>query len=376
MRTQQESTRPTLVRRTGQLMLKPFTLFRQLWSPLEILRRIALPLSLLFTVFISGSAGYYVLGAIYEKHWSFIDCMYMTSITLTTVGFGDYLGAEAFEVGKIYNMILVIAGMSVTLYSTSSLTAFIVEGHLRSAVQENRMHRRIARLENHTIICGGGRTGIHIINEHVEMGMPFVVIDNNQAELEHHAAHYPDMLYICGDATDEEILEAAGVRRAKNLVAALSKDQDNLYLVVSARYVCPNVRIIAKCFDHAAAGKFIAAGANHVVSSTYIGGMRIASQVLRPNVVNFFDSISRSSGGSALVSEVTVHEGSEIEGKTIQEARIGERVNLVIVALKKPGASDFVYSPHKDTRLVKDMVLVTIGPIQRIQVLEQLAGHA
>jgi voltage-gated potassium channel len=344
---------------------------RTLGAPLVLLKRVAQPITLLLAVFLMGTAGYMILGAVEGKGWSLIDCALMTSITLTTVGYGDHLGATEFLSGQIYTMLLIVAGMGGTLYSVSAMTAFIVEGHMGRIFKEERVENRIDRLTDHTIICGAGETGSHVIEEHLSVGKPFVCIDSNEERLDRLAQEHPELLFIVGDATDEEVLERAGVQRASGLVAALSTDKDNLFLLVTARYMCPDLYIVAKCLEHDSRGKFHAAGATHVISPTFIGGMRPASQVLRPSVVDFLDSMLRGQG-SARVSECVVEQGSEIAGMTIAETRINERVGLLIVAMRPPGESAFVYSPSGETRLPPGSVIVVIGPTERVQMLDEL----
>jgi voltage-gated potassium channel len=344
---------------------------RLLGAPIVLLKRVAQPILLLVAVFLMGTAGYMVVGAVEGKNWSLVECALMTSITLTTVGYGDHLGATEFLTGQLYTMVLIVAGMGATLYSVSAMTAFIVEGHMGKIFKEERVENRIERLSGHTIICGGGETGSHVIDEHLSIGTPFVVIDSNLERLERLAADQPKALYVHGDATEEDVLERAGIERAAGLVAALTGDKDNLFLLVTARYMQPDLYIVAKCMEHDSQGKFKAAGATHVVSPTFIGGMRLASQMLRPHVVDFLDSMLRSEG-SARVSESVVHDGSEVAGTTIAQSRINDRVGLLIVAMKKPGQTDFVYSPHGDTVLEPGSIVVVIGPTDRVKRLEEL----
>ena len=348
---------------------------RLLGAPLVLLRRLAQPFLLLLSVFLVGTAGYMVIGAVEGKDWALVDCALMTSITLTTVGYDDHLGATELMSGKIYTMVLIVAGMGATLYSVSSMTAFIVEGHLGRIFKEERVENRIERLTGHTIICGVGRTGSHVIEEHLSVGRPFVCIDADSERLERMVTDHPDLLYIEGDATEEEVLARAGIERAAGLVAALSTDKDNLYLLVTARYMDPDLSIVAKCLDHDDRGKFSAAGATHVVSPTFIGGMRLASQMLRPHVVDFLDGVLRGEGG-ARVSECIVEDGCEIAGQTIADARINQRVGLLIVALRRAGEARFVYSPAGDTRLEPGTVVVVIGPAERVPQLEELTRAA
>lgn len=319
-------------------------------------------MSLLVGVFLFGTLGYAVIGAMHGRDWSLLDCAYMTGITLSTVGYGDTLDAYHLASGRVFTLFLIVGGMGSTLYSVSALTAVIVEGHLRTAFQEARMQRRIDKLSGHTIICGCGETGIHVVHEHQAVGQRFVVIDKDLELMRRLAEEDPDFLYVIGDGTRDEVLEAAGLSRASTLAATLSTDKDNLYLVVTARYVNDDVTIVARCDETEFGKKFLAAGANHVVSPSFIGGMRIASQVLRPNVVNFLDRMLRADDQNVRFAEVTVQEGSRIAGKTLSNAGIGKEVGMLVVAVQPPDNSGYKYSPKGDTVLDPGTVMIVLGP--------------
>jgi len=338
-----------------------------------LLRRTAKPFGLLTLVFFGGSLGYWFIGQLAGRDWPLLDCMYMTSITLTTVGYEDVLGVAHFAPAQLYTMLLIVSGMGATLYSVSSLTAFFVEGYLGTLFREAQMEQQLEKLTGHTIICGAGATGIHVIDEHASTDHPFVVIETAPEKIAHAVQTHPGLVYVEGDATDEEVLTRAGIDRASGLVAVLGNDKDNLFLVVTARYLRPTLPIVAKCIDHGSVAKFRAAGASHVISPALIGGMRIASQILRPHVVDFLDSMLRSSG-SARVAESTVAPSSVLAGKKIGESRIGETVGLLVVAMRRPGEREFIYSPAADVVLEPGAVVVVIGPNDRVRNLERLAS--
>ena len=336
--------------------------------------RIRLPLALLLSVFVVGTLGYYLLALYTGQSASLLDCAYMTSITLTTVGYSDSLGLTTTTAGKLYTMFLIVAGMGATLYSVSSLTAFIVEGQVGHYFQEKRMQKRISELTGHTIICGAGRTGTHVIEEHLSLGNSFVVVDNDEHKLEALREHHGNVLTLLGDATREEVLQHAGIEKAASLVAALGTDKDNLYLLVSARYLESKLNIVVRCLDHDAEPKFVAAGATSVVSPTYLGGLRLAAQVLQPRVVDFLDGMLRTSGDTC-VTEAVVQEHSELAGKTLVESRLAEKVGLLVVALRQPDSEQFIYSPKGTTVLEAGSVVVVIGPRIYMQKLEILTGE-
>lgn len=350
-------------------------LVRPLGLPLALLSRLSRPLTALLVVFLVGTFGYWVLGVVTERGWSLLDAAWMTSLTLTTVGYADVLGAGDFVAGRLYTMGLIVAGLGATLYSVSALTAFILEGHLGRLFKEARVERDIERLSCHTIICGCGETGVHVVAEHLSEERPFVIVDRNPARVRALLDGREDVLLVEGDATREETLERAGIERADSLVAALTTDKDNLFLVVTARYLRKDLRIVAKCIDYESVPKFRAAGATHVVSPTYIGGVRIASHVLRPHVVDFLDEMLRARG-SARVAEALVRPGAELAGRTLSEANLAERAGVVVIGVRRPGEAGFGYMPRSDIVLEAGSVLVAIGTRESLRDLERLARPA
>jgi voltage-gated potassium channel len=334
------------------------------WAPL--LR----PLLILLAVWLCGAIGFYVVtGGVY----SLDRCAYMTAITLTTVGYQDVLGVSETLVGRLYTMVLLVVGMGATLYSVSSVTAFIVEGHLRRLFRERKMQRKIDGLDHHFIVCGGGETGLHVVHELIAAAVPFVLIDQDpEVCASVRAQTSEDLLTIVGDATHEKALEQAGIARARGLVATLTDDKDNLFLVVTANFMNPNLRVVAKCIDYGSMAKFKRAGATYVVSPTYIGGLRIASQLLRPNVVNFLDNMLRGRDKTIRVDEVEVPPGGGAAGKTLRDLRIGERTGVLVIAVRDPGSDYFDYNPGGNRQLREGSLLVVIGRGSEAENLRQL----
>ena len=317
------------------------------------------PALLLVGVWILGTIGFYGLG---RGEHTLIDCAYMTAITLTTVGYGDTLHVGDTIAGRLYVIALLIFGMGVTLYSVSSVTAFIVEGHLRRLFRERAMQRKIDALSDHYILCGAGETGMHILHELLAAEVPFVVVDQRVEACERARQEGGSgILTLTGDASGEHALEAAGIRRAKGLVAALTEDMANLFLVVTANFMNPHLRIVSKCLDYDSIPKFKRAGASYVVSPTYIGGIRIASQLLRPNVVNFLDNMLRGRDKTIRVEEVQVPEGSGAIGQSLRELSIGQRTGMLVIAVRDPGSDAFDYNPGGDRVLREGSLLVVIG---------------
>ena len=352
--------------RSNHPLLKPFGL------PLMLLQRLARPILVLMFVFFGGTLGYWLIGLIHGREWSLLDCAYMTSITLTTVGFGDHLSADQLAIGKLYTMMLIVAGMGATLYSVSALTAFIIEGHLGRLFKEVKVERVVEQLNNHTIICGCGETGEHVVQEHLVARRPFVIIDKDMEKV-FETLGRDDVPVIEGDATREDVLERAGIERARALVTSLTSDKDNLYLVVTSRFMNKGLEIIAKCVEHDSVAKFRAAGATHVVSPTFIGGLRMASHVLRPHVVDFLDGMLREKS-TTQVTEARISAKSAFCGKTLGDARLDEQATVVVIGLRRQGDSEFTYSPKNETTLEAGTILVAIGTHDHLRQFKELVS--
>ncbi|MFH1033573.1 MAG: NAD-binding protein [Pseudomonadota bacterium] len=335
---------------------------------IELYRHLRVPLSLLALVFCAGTLGYWLMG---HGQWSLFNCAYMTSITLTTVGYGEVL--EPFGAReRLFTMGLMWTGMGVTLYALSTVTAFLVEERLSNLVRERKMEMHVSGLKGHFIVCGAGRVGRHVIEEMVANQHPVVVIDDQADSAAWLKDNHPSLPTVHGDATDEGVLKSAGLERALGLVAALPEDSQNMLITVQARFVNPGLKIGTRCHNNNLVDKFYRAGANYVVNTDFIGGMRIASEMIRPQVVSFLDRMLRGQDPTVRVAEVTVREGSELAGQNLEQARLYQRSGLLAVAVKHPDRPEFVYNPSPQERLGTGTVLIVIGNPQQIASLEAL----
>lgn len=330
--------------------------------------------SLLLTAVLAiGTIGYYVLG---EGQWTLADCLYMTVITLTTVGYGEILpGFHDVEHVRFFTIVLIVVGMGVFLYFASTLASYIIEGDLRRALQGKRMRRRIARLSKHIIVCGAGSTGTHVIKELMATHTPMVAIDVNEGYLHDLARQHGDaFLYVLGDATDDNVLKEAGLERATGLVSALANDKDNLYLVVTARLQHPDpqdFRIVARGAELRVLAKLERAGANSVVSPNFIGGMRLASEMIRPTVVKFLDDMLHDHQGTRL-EDILIPDSSPVSGQTLRRLDLRASANVSVLAIKEPGQQRYVYNPSAECTLSPGMTLVVLGSNQDVDNVRKL----
>src|SRR5262245_9816873 len=238
----------------------------------------------LIVVVLGGSIGYWLIG---DGRWSFLDCVYMTVISVTTVGYGEVLdGMDKVPYARSFTVLLLVFGTGSIVFFASMITAFIVEGDLRNVLFSSKLKKRMKRMKDHVIVCGAGSTGRNVIEEMLKTGVPVIAIDVREDELKEIAAKFPkaEFGYIAGDATDDDVMSQINFTDAKGLVAALSSDKDNLYLTVSARQYNPTIRIVARCAELSHVDKIKRSGADAVVSPNFIGGMRLVSEMMRPVV--------------------------------------------------------------------------------------------
>jgi voltage-gated potassium channel len=334
-------------------------------------KRLVTGLVLLVGVVIGGGAGYYAIGG---GRWSFGDCLYMTIITVTTVGYGELLtDMEHVPYARAFTAVLLMFGTGSIVYFASMVTAFIIEGDLRNVLFTSRLKKRMKRMKDHVIVCGAGSTGRNVIEELLTTRVPVIAIDVRETELREIADKFPDaeFSYIVGDATDDDVMAQTGLERARGLVAALASDKDNLYLTVSGRQTNPGARIVARCAELSHVEKIRRSGADAVVSPNFIGGMRLASELLRPAVVKFLDEMLRDKSAAYRIEEVRLGDGARALGATLREARIRERFGMTVLAVRAGDNLSWVYNPDADEKLGPNMTLVVLGSAEQVAKLRR-----
>jgi voltage-gated potassium channel len=335
-------------------------------------RRMFFALGLLFVVLNVGSAGYWYLGNMYQPGmWRFQDCVYMTAITITTVGYGEVLDVSTVPLGREWTLLLLVFGISANLYVVSAITSFFVESDFTNVRRYRRLQRRMHEIRDHYILCGAGRTGRHVAGELMAIGEQLVIVDESEKLLD----EFREMgiLTLCADATEDETLETAGIHRAKGVVAALDDDKTNMFVVVSARQTNPRLRIVTKAVGASAMAKLRRAGADAVVSPAMIGGMRLASELIRPQVVRFLDEMLRDKDAALRIEEATVAAGGKAEGQTLRESNLRERSGTLILAVREPDGK-VNYVPESDHVLRPGQTLIAIGNPAQITALRNAVG--
>jgi voltage-gated potassium channel len=337
-------------------------------------RRLLTGFLVLVAVVVGGAAGYYVIG---EGRWAFRECIYMTVITVTTVGYGETLpGMDVTPYARGFTMLLLIFGTGSIVFFASMITAFVVEGELRDVLFQSRLKKRMKRMKDHVVVCGAGTTGRHVIEELLATKIPVVAVDLNEHELKEIADKFPkaDFAYIPGDATDDDIIAQANLAGARGLVSALASDKDNLYMVVSARQTNPALRIIARCAEVTHIDKIKKAGADSVVSPNAIGAMRLVSEMVRPAVVSFLDTMLRDKRAPYRIEEVKLRADAAEVGKQLGDARMHERFGMGVIALRATEHQPWMYNPAPDEQLTAGMTLVVLGsPDQVAKLRAELA---
>ena len=322
--------------------------------------------------FITGIVGYETI-----EGWSLLDSTYMTVITLATIGYGETHPLSA--AGRVFTMFLILGGLTTVSYGALTLTALVADGELIRMLKRKRMDKAIAKLQNHFIVCGADKTADHVILELAQAGKRIVVIDKNAHNLRkfhsrealeaHYGPAFPrgEIFHVEGDAATDLTLQQAGLERAEGIFCALGSDKDNLFVVLTARCLSTRVRIVSKCEDDESEQKLLRAGADRIVSPTRIGGLRMASEMIRPAVVSFLDIMVRDPQGYRF-QEIEVRESSPFVGRPIRETPIGAEPTVRVVAVAT-GLTDYHYSPTGETPLAAGQRLVVLGRTEQVEQL-------
>jgi voltage-gated potassium channel len=324
-------------------------------------KKIYFSLFLLLVTFLIGIVGYKLLVG---NHITILDCIYMTLITLSTVGFGEIFDLTTFPAARILTMILILMGMGNLLFLVSSFTSMLVDGRLNRMLWRRKVMKKIGSYSEHFIICGAGNTGRHIINELIRTKREYVIIEQDLAEVEVLKELFPDAAIIDGDAADDNILLSAGIEKAMGLASVLPTDKDNLFLTVTANQLNHDLRIISKLINLENRDKLIRAGAASIVPPNFIGALRLVSELIRPKVVGFLDIMLRDKH-NLRVEEIDVGEKSWVIGKTLQDLQIRQKVGIQVIAIETAKTGKFNYYPEGKTLVEKNDTLVVIGEPDR-----------
>jgi voltage-gated potassium channel len=327
---------------------------------LRNLRTIGLLLLLVMTI---GTAGFHFI-----EGWPWFDGFYMVVTTLTTIGYQEVHPLS--HAGRVFNVFVILAGVSLVLLAVGSLSQALLEFELQSFFGRRRMEREIGRLDAHYIICGMGRVGRSVARELAAKPVPFVIIESAETKRQRYASE--NWLVVAGDATQEQTLRQAQIERARGLIAATTTDATNLYIVLTARGLNPRLKIIARASEDGAEKHLLTAGADSVVSPYSFAGQRIAQSLLRPHVVSFLDTATTHLGMDLEIGEIQVTGQSGFAGKTIESSRIRQDHGVIVLAIKRPEGMRF--NPAPDEQIRPDDWLIAMGEPAQLRRLEQTAS--
>ncbi len=325
----------------------------------QLLYSVCLLLLLLFV----GTFGYYLI-----EGWSLFDALYMTVITLSTVGFSEIHPLS--HAGRFFTIVLIMGGVGVAFYVFTMVTETIVSGQLQDFLGRRRLEAKLATLHDHYIICGYGRIGRHICRI-ISKEIPFVVVENDPEVVKE--IEKDGFIYLEGDATHEDVLKKAGIERARGLVSVLRSDADNVYITLTARSLNPKLFIIARADEEHVEKKLKRAGADKVVSPYLIGARRMALIILRPAVTDFLELATPEENLELQLEEVRVRPDSELVGKTLLESGIRQFSGAIILAIKKV-TGEMIFNPPPDYVFEADDTVVALGDRRGLARLEEVAS--
>jgi voltage-gated potassium channel len=321
------------------------------------------PLLLILLVILIGVIGFRIIEGL-----NFLDSLYMTIITIFTVGFREV--KELSPGGQVFTIFIILGGVGTAIFAFTRIAEIVFEGTIHQLWRRRRMEKKIKNLKDHYIICGYGRMGKTVRERLVEEKLPFVVIDNNEEKLEELKIN-DGCLFIEGDATHEEVLIEAGIKKAKGLAALLPTDADNLYLVLTVRLINPSIFVLSKALDEEGERKILQIGANKVVSPYKLGGLKIAQGLIRPTLVDFMDLIIRRKELSLHIEEFIVKKESQMINRSLYECDLRRRANIIVVAMKKPG-EDIVFNPSADARIETGDTLLVLGDEEAVNKFQSI----
>src|SRR5256714_3761658 len=314
-----------------------------------------------------GAILFGTIGFTLIEGWSIGDSFYETVQTLTTVGYGALPPHN--PAGRTFAVVVMLIGVGGVALAASTIVQSIVQSELVSTFGQRRQSRKMKKLRDHYVICGSGRVGSHLVRDMVGANQSFVVIENDPQR----AAEFSQrgINVLVGDATLEESLREVGVERARGLAACLPNDADNVYVVLTARDLNPNLRIVARAAEEQAEAKLLRAGANHVVAPTIIGGHRMALALTKPAVSEFFDSITANELGLGF-EQVEVDAQSSLVKKELRATPIGAELDVVIVSIRRH-SGEFLFNPAAVVTIEAGDILIAIGRADSLTRLNQLA---
>jgi voltage-gated potassium channel len=316
-------------------------------------------LSLAAIIAIGTTAYWFLTGGSY----SVLDCLYMTVITISTIGYGEIIDLSGNPLGRIFTMIIAFSGIGVLTYMLLNVTAFIVEGHFNKAFRRKKMEKQASKLNDHFIVCGIEGVGSYVINELRETGRPYVVVDADREKLERALVDVEGQIGIEGEATENDVLARAGIDRARGLFAVSGDDNQNLVISLTAKQMNPAIRVVVRCEELRNIEKMKKVGADAIVSPPFIGGLRMASEMFRPAVVSFLDEMLHQDSEKLRIEESVVPEG--MFNRPLSDLKLERYGSLLLMAVRSGG--NWIYNPPRDYHMKPgDTIIYMASPGERL----------
>lgn len=309
---------------------------------------------------------YGTIGFMVVADYSFISALYMTIITITTVGYGEIL--ELTDGGRIFTISLIVMGIASYGYGISVFSKFVFEENYYKNFKRKKQKKMFQKLNDHVIVCGYGRNGEEACTRLQKFKEVFVVIETDESKKEHFAEHYDPSYFYVGSAVDEDVLETVNIREAKALIAALPSDVNNLYIIMTARQLCPSINIVSRATEQSAVKNLKIAGADHVVMPDKIGGDHMASILVTPHIVEFIDNLLIKDAKHPFLREIEIK--NKLDGRSIEDLNIRKNSGCNVIAYKEPNGK-YRVNPDIKSRLQKNGTLIVIGNVKQIDELSE-----
>ncbi|OWT52440.1 potassium channel protein [Bacillus wiedmannii] len=308
-------------------------------------------------VVILGTLGFMAIEEI-----SLFQAFWMTMITVLTVGYGD--AVPVTQAGKVFALLIIPVGVGIVTYAIGVVAAMIIEGNLFHAVRRKKMDKQIAQLQNHIIVCGCGRVGLQVVHELQEKKIPFVVVDKDESILEKEK-----LLYVHGDATEDQVLHHAGISKAAGLVAIVANDAENVFITLTARGLNDAIKIVARAEKPETEDKLKRAGANKVINPSSMAGIHIAKGIANPLTVHYIDTVLYGVEQSFVIEEIAVGKGSILASKSLLESDVRNQFDVTILAILRNG--DVIHNPTGQEKLREHDMIIVFGSVEKLGQFEK-----
>ncbi len=323
---------------------------------MSLTKKLKIALLVLVAIIIAGALGFHLL-----EGWTVFESFYATIVTISTVGYGDFMPKTTW--GRLFTVTLIIFGVGTMFYTAGLFAESAIEGRLRMILGRGKLERAISKLHDHYIICGCGRIGFLIARELSEEKVPFVVIDKEPEVIQ--KIEDEGFVYYKGDATDDKTLIGAGIRRAKGVVCVLPTDAQNLYVILTAKELKADIYVLSRSEEESSESRLARAGADRVMSPYTLGGMRMAMAILRPAMLDFIEITTRRQSLELRMEELAICDGSPIIGKSLEASEIRQKYGLIIVAVKKDSGK-MIFNPLANYIIERGDKMIAMGEDEHV----------